>query len=163
MLRRINHLDFLQNVTELCQRQARLILKTVGEVSPVAAIWFRKHSLNEMLWFYSDFVLLFKRSFGDQIWTAWFQLNCSLHPSNWLSYFSVAIVLSLFSDLCQLEDVMIPTIMDKFPKLMVKLDFKKVGYLAEWLYLNKKIEEFPSLRESVNHEPYDFQLFEKPK
>ena len=132
MLRNIDHLKLLASVTEQCKKQAETIFQIMKKVSPLAAIWMRRNGLKELLWCYSDFVLLFKRSFPD-IWAVWLQLNCSPHPSNWLAYFVAAILLQGFDQLAQISDASITTMMDTFPKILNSMDLKKIGQTSLWL------------------------------
>lgn len=163
MLRRTNQIDFLANVTDQCQKVSASVLQLVTKISPVAAIWMKKHNLGELLWFYSDFVLLYKRSFGKDIWTAWFQMNCSTCPPNWLIYFSAAIILSVFSELTLLQDVAITTVMDQFPKMMKELDYTKVGYLAEWIYSHHQNQSLLLNRAPSATHGSTFSLYQPPK
>ncbi|OHS96536.1 hypothetical protein TRFO_09930 [Tritrichomonas foetus] len=132
MLRNIDHLKLLASVTDQCKKQAETIFQIMLKVSPLAAIWMRRNNLKELLWCYSDFVLLFKRSFAD-IWAVWLQLNCSPYPNNWLAYFVAAILLQGFDQLAQISDVTITTMMDSFPKIMESMDLKKIGQTSLWL------------------------------
>ena len=65
MLRNTDHLSFLSSVTEHCQGEAEIVHQILSQISPIAAIWMKRNNLSELLWCYSDFVLLFKRSFED--------------------------------------------------------------------------------------------------
>jgi hypothetical protein len=132
MLRNIDHLKLLQSVTEQCQKLAESVFQIIAKVSPLAAIWMKRNSLKELLWCYSDFVLLFKRSFDD-IWSVWLQLNCSPYPANWLSYFVAAVLVQGFDQLAQIKDVSITAMMDVFPKILRSLDIEKVGKTSLWL------------------------------
>lgn len=132
MLRNIDHLKLLANVTEQCKKLAEIIFQIISKVSPLAAIWMSRNSLRELLWLYSDFVLLFKRSFSD-IWSVWLQLNCSPSPNMWLAYFVAAIIIQGFDELAQITEVNITTMMDKFPKIMSKISIDKIGKTSLWL------------------------------
>ena len=132
MLRNIDHLKLLANVTAQCRKQAETVFQIISKVSPLPAIWMRRNKITELLWCYSDFVLLFKRSFTD-IWSVWLQLNCSPHPPNWLAYFVAAIILQGFDQLAQITDVNITTMMDSFPKILEQMDLKKIGQTSLWL------------------------------
>lgn len=132
MLRNTDHLKLLANVTEQCQFQADGVFNILNKVSPLAAIWMRRNGLNGLLWCYSDFVLLFKRSF-PQIWSVWLQLNCSPYPANWLTYFVAAIIVRGFDQLAVLPDVSITTMMDAFPKILQSMNMETLGKTALWL------------------------------
>lgn len=158
MLRNIDHLKLLQSVTEQCQKQAEAIFQIMSKVSPLAAIWMKRNNLKQLLWLYSDFVLLFKRSFSE-IWSVWLQLNCSPHPANWLAYFVAAIIVQGFDKLAQITDVNITTMMDTFPRIMQdKTLIEKIGKTSLWLA--EKVP--PSTIEMVENpiEMKDFHFFE---
>ncbi|KAK8882461.1 hypothetical protein M9Y10_045103 [Tritrichomonas musculus] len=133
MLRNINHLSLLSGVKEQCMEKARLSLMIISKVSPLITIWFRKYGLSDLLWMYSDFVLLFKRTFSS-IWDTWLQFNVSPDPNNWLIYFTAAIIIKTFPRFACLQDVSITTIMDAFPKEIMKVNVKTIGNIALWLH-----------------------------
>ena len=159
MLRNTNHISFLSSVTEHCQKQAEIVHKIMTEVSPLAAIWMRRNNLAELLWCYSDFVLLFKRSFPENIWSIWLKLNCSEDPKHWLSYFVAAIMMKAFEKLSELPDVTIPTVMDKFPKIMAGLDHDSLGLVACWLYENAKTLKITEEKKEESSIEENFEFF----
>jgi hypothetical protein len=132
MLRNIDHLKLLQSVTDQCQKLAESVFQIMTKVSPLGAIWMKRNNLKELLWCYSDFVLLFKRSF-DEIWAVWLQLNCAPYPANWLAYFVAAVLVQGFDQLAQTRDVTITTMMDTFPKILKSIDVGMIGKTSLWL------------------------------
>lgn len=152
MLRNIDHLKLLAKVTEQCKEQASIIFHIMKEVSPLAAIWMRRNGLMDLLWCYSNFVLLFKRSFAD-IWSVWLPLNCSPHPSHWLAYFVAAILVQGFDKLAQISDVTITTMMDSFPRILDEMDLKKIGQTSLWL-----AEKVPSTSISTPENVEEIQM-----
>jgi len=158
MLRNIDHLKLLASVTEQCQKQAESIFQIMSKVSPLAAIWMRRNGLKELLWCYSDFVLLFKRSFTD-IWSVWLQLNCSPYPQNWLAYFVAAILILGFDQLAQITDVNITTMMDRFPVIMQSLDIQEIGKTSLWL-ANQVQPNILPVNESEQEGKEEFIFFE---
>ena len=133
MLRNTDQLSLLAKVTEHCQRQALKVHQIMTRVSPIGAIWMRRRGLKELLWCYSDFVLMFKRTYQD-VWSVWLKFNCSPRPSQWLTYFMAAIILCCFDKLTLLPDVQITAMMDSFPKILDTLDVGKIGKVALWLF-----------------------------
>lgn len=133
MLRNINHLSLLSGVKEQCMEKARVSLQIISKVCPMISIWFKKYGLSDLLWMYSDFVLLFKRTFSS-IWDTWLQFNVSPDPSNWLIYFTAAIIIDTFPNLACLPEITITSIMDAFPKEINKVSVKHVGKIALWLH-----------------------------
>ncbi|OHT00102.1 hypothetical protein TRFO_08078 [Tritrichomonas foetus] len=132
MLRNTNQLELLAHITEYCQQQAEVIHQLLTRVSPIAAIWMRRRGMKGLLWCYSDFVLLFKRTFDD-VWPTWLQMNCSPNPSRWLAYFMCSIIIAGFDQLTRLHDVTITVMMDAYPKILASLDRKKISQIALWL------------------------------
>jgi hypothetical protein len=134
LLRNTGHLNMLANVTEHCPKQAQRIHQLLSAVSPLAAVWMRRRGLKELLWCYSDFVLLFKRSYPEDIWPVWFKFNCSPAPTQWLTYFMAAVLIGCFDTLTQQQDVQITAMMDSFPKMLADLDPDQIGKIALWLH-----------------------------
>jgi len=159
MLRNTNHLKLLANVTEQCQCQAKAVFHILSKVSPLASIWMRRNALDGLLWCYSDFVLLFKRSFSS-IWSVWLQLNCSPYPEKWLTYFVAAIIVRGFDQLAMLPDVTITTMMDAFPKILQSMEMPVLGRTALWLA--QKVPPTKKSNDSNDGEAQmgDFHFFE---
>jgi hypothetical protein len=159
MLRNIDHLKLLADVTKQCQDLADSISRILQKVSPLAAIWMKRNALTGLLWLYSDFVLLFKRSFPD-IWSVWLQLTCAPHPSNWLAYFVAAILLRGFDQLAQIKEVTITQMMDAFPKIMADIDISLVGKTSLWLAEQVKPSTFQKKTEVEEVRMNEFRFFE---
>lgn len=157
MLRNIDHLQLLASVTEQCQKQAEGIFQIMLKVSPLAAIWMRRNHLKDLLWCYSDFVLLFKRSFPD-IWAVWLQLNCSQYPSTWLAYFVAAILLHSFDELASLQDVTIPVMMENFPRILSTLKLEVIGATSLWLAEKVKpnVKPKPDTKPDISNTHFKF-------
>lgn len=159
MLRKTDHLDLLANVTEECQEQAKQIFSILMKVTPLAAIWMRRNKLNQLLWCYSDFVLLFKRSFNE-IWEVWLQLNCSPYPEVWLTYFVAAIIIHAFDLLAQLQEINITSMMDNFPKILKTIELSTIGVTALWLAEQVPPPEKPKTDKSSEIKTNKFNFFE---
>jgi len=161
MLRNTDHLDLLADVTKQCQIQANEVQKILTKVSPLAAIWMKKKELKDLLWCYSDFVLLFKRSFPD-IWGVWLQLNCAPYPQKWLTYFVAAIVVQGFNRISSLEDVTITAMMDQFPRILEGLDLTLLGETALWLAEKVPPQNVKEKPEDKQFKMSGFKYFETP-
>jgi hypothetical protein len=159
MLRNIDHLKLLQSVTEQCQKLAEAVFQIMTKVSPLGAIWIKRNNLKELLWCYSDFVLLFKRSF-DEIWAVWLQLNCAPHPANWLAYFVAAVLVQGFDQLAQTKDVTITTIMDTFPKILRSINVENIGKTSLWLAQQVPPESISGQEAKVSIAMSHFKFFE---
>jgi hypothetical protein len=155
-LKHTGHLRLLTSVTEQCRRQAGMVIRLLDRISPVSAIWMRKKGLQDLLWFYSDLVLLFKRSYAD-VWPVWLKISCAPEPAHWIVYFTTAIHILAFERMTQLPDVQITAIMDLFPKLMATLDVNFIGQVAQWVHevapLEKEVIGVPAKIET------DFSFF----
>jgi hypothetical protein len=81
MLKKTGHIKVIFDVTNECRNIAGKVLQVLEKISPLTAIWIKRHNLNELLWLYSDFVLMFKRSF-EKIWTIWIDVIFRLLPTN---------------------------------------------------------------------------------
>jgi hypothetical protein len=143
LLQKTNHLKLLSSVTEQCQEKAKNIAQLISKVSPLVAIWMKRNGLADLLWMYSDFVLLFKRSFDD-VWPIWFQFCCAPASTNWLGYFITAILLQTFPIFSMLPEISITTIMDAFGNQILKnIKPDVTGKIALWLCKNFPIESTP--------------------
>lgn len=162
MLRRTNHLTLLSSVTEQCQERSRVIQRLLGKACPLVAIWMRRNNLQDLLWLYSDFVLLFKRTF-EKIWPIWFQFNCSPDPGNWVTYFVAGLLLKTFPEMTRIGEgkpLTITAVMDAFPKMLPNVSPDDVGKVALWLSKNCPL---PDVEQKPQEEvPDDFVFFEKP-
>ncbi|OHT01260.1 hypothetical protein TRFO_31971 [Tritrichomonas foetus] len=171
MLRNINHLCLLGDVTSRCKLIAKEIHSILMQVSPIAAIWMRRNSLDSLIWLYSDFVLLFKRSFQNSgkngLWRVWLQLNCLSQPEKSLTYFVAAIIIQCFRQLTTLPGVQITTMMEAFPKILQTIESDDVANTILWLYEKappkEKIENNYHMKNEENEKPVKrsgFKYFE---
>jgi hypothetical protein len=154
MLKCTDHTTLLSSVTVQCLNKAHLIGNIISKVSPLVDIWMRKYGLGDLLWMYSDLVLLFKRSFPD-IWGTWLQLSSAPLSTEWLTYFVAAIMLSTFPTYSALPDVQITSIMDVFTRIMSEIVPADIGKIALWLYSQYQLEPKPAESSSVS-EHFDF-------
>jgi hypothetical protein len=156
MLRRINHLPLIADVTGQCQRMAEVVGRILAKASPLLEIWLRRSGIADLGWMYSDFVLLFKRSWPD-IWAIWLQLNAAPVPGHWLTYFVAAVVLDNFPKIASLPDPQLSSLMAMFRETPVLTDPARIGRMALWLY-----EQYPlePLHEGIDgaaaEEPLEF-------
>jgi hypothetical protein len=158
LLQKTNHLVLLSSVTEQCQEKARVIARLILSVSPLVAIWMKRNGLADLLWLYSDFVLLFKRSFDD-VWPIWFQFCCAPASTNWLTYFITAILLQTFHEFSTLPEISITTIMDAFGNRLLKnIKPDVTGKIALWHCKNFPIES-PAPPSNTNADAH-FEFFE---
>lgn len=156
MMHHTNHLEMLSHVTDCCQQQAIVVHQLLEKVCPIAAIWMRKNGLQGLLWCYSDFVLLFKRTFTD-VWPTWLQFNCSPNPTRWLSIFMCSILIAGLDQLTILPNVQINSMMDAYPKILSSISLKKISQIALWLISVAPLE--PIVEKKENDIPTKFMFF----
>ncbi|OHT15406.1 hypothetical protein TRFO_14174 [Tritrichomonas foetus] len=156
MLQNTNQFALLADVTEYCKGVAQLIHNILKDISPIAAIWMRRMGIKDLLWCYSDFVLMFKRTFND-VWPTWFQFNCSVNPTRWMAYFMCSIIITSFDQMSRLPDVKLTAMMDAFPKILKNLDLNMIGEIAEWIAIEKPIE--PVKQQNIKDIRTEFKFF----
>jgi hypothetical protein len=133
MLRRTNHTALLSSVTERCREMAEAISQNLMKVAPLIVVFMRRYGLSDMMWMYSDFVLLFKRSFDD-IWSTWVKLSSAPAPEHWVTYFAAAILLKVFPRFAALKDVQITSIMEEFAIVLPLIDPSEIGKISLWIH-----------------------------
>lgn len=148
-------IKFLENVTLHCGQISEIVQDILNHISPMAAIWFRRYNMQGLLWCYSDFVLLFKRTFED-IWTTWFQFNACEQPDQFLNYFVAAILIASFDGYTQLEEISITTMMDAFPRLLASLDPIYLGKIALWIQENYRLQDNKVIKENKKDISFEF-------
>jgi hypothetical protein len=159
MLRNLDHLALLGNVTGECRKLAHKVHEILLEVSPVSAIWMKRTGIHELLWMYSDFVLLFKRSF-DGIWPVWLQLNCAQYPHHWLVYFVAAVIILAFGELTSIDDITVTALMEHFPRILKGISLQDIGVAAWWLADRVKHSDPPSESGDSQQKCTTFRFFE---
>ncbi|OHS93616.1 hypothetical protein TRFO_40090 [Tritrichomonas foetus] len=140
MVKNLNHDKLLSALTERSMQISHEVIKIMGKIEPVIEIWLSHNNLTELLWMYSDFVYLYKRTFSN-IWSIWLQMNCSPDPHNWLVYFVSAILLVMFPNIAVMSDLSITMMMDAYPKNLATIDPSEIGKISYWLYENCKLDE----------------------
>ena len=161
MMRNTDHIRILGDVTTECTRTAEQVHKIITKVSPIAGIWMKRVGIGNLLWCYSDLVLLFKRSLPDHIWSVWLQLNSSPHPEHWLTYFVAAVLVLGFDQLTHLPNQQLTTMMEAFPRILAKIgaDQWKIGVTALWLAEMVPLEA-KSAQQREEVQMSDFKFFE---
>ena len=132
LLRNVNHLELLSNVTEQTKVQSRKVSMILRKLSPMAQVMMKRSGLMELHWCYSDFILLFKRTFPN-VWPVWLQLNCAPDPQQWLSFFIASIFLDCFEEMTKLGDSSVTLVMEAFPRMIKNTNLDLVGRLALWV------------------------------
>ena len=158
MLKNTNHIPMLENITERCTELSEQAQDLLQRISPIASIWMKRNNLANLLWFYSDFVLMFKRSF-DNIWPTWLQFNCSPNPENFLVYFITAMVITAFDQFATLPDVSMTATMDAFPKILSTLDAHYVGEVALWVSINYPTNDPKQQSHNTTTNNTEFEFF----
>jgi hypothetical protein len=161
MLRNTGHFPIVASVTDACPKIAAGVHRLVSDVSPVGALWLKRMRLMDLLWCYSDLVLLFKRTIGDDVWPLWFKLNCAPVAHQWLTYFVAAILIGCFDEFAHQADIQLSAMMDMFPKIVKRMNLDRIGKIALWLYATAPLPEEPieSADEEVGNQ---FEFLDMP-
>jgi hypothetical protein len=159
MLCNINHFDILNNVNTTCRQIAAEAVQIIDASSPLILIWLKHFKLDSLLWLYSDFVLLFKRTFEDagKIWRIWCLLNCSPNPAKWVAYIIAAAILLTFDGFSKMPEISVNALMERFGEDMRGIDLERLGRLAQYLYERHPTD--PPKREVGDAQFGNFQFF----
>lgn len=162
LLRNVNHLRLLANVTEQTKAQSKKVGMILRKLSPMVHVFMKRSGLMELHWCYSDFILLFKRTFSD-VWPVWLQLNCSCRPHEWLSFFIAAVFLVCFEPMTKLPENTVTSVMEAFPSMVKNSDLDLVARLALWIAQemtsDKDYQEFSGmdlLQRDLREEIFEF-------
>jgi hypothetical protein len=148
MVDNLGHLDLMSDVTTGSQLRAAQVRQILEKVMPVASVWLEENGLLDLAWCFSDFILLFKRSFTD-IWRTWIMFNVSKDPKQWLIYFSAAIFMLAFEIIASLPDTSMTSVMDQFSSIIDGLGVERLGKMALWIYGHVNADPTFKLVESV--------------
>lgn len=133
LLVNLEHLDMLEDVTTTCRLIAAEAMEIISRMSPAVSIWLRNSNLHEMVWLYSDFVMLFRRSYED-IWDVWCALSCFDCPPKAVAYFVAAIIVLAFEMIVQLPDTSITCVMNEFTVFLETLSLHEIIHVARYFY-----------------------------
>jgi hypothetical protein len=132
MLLVIDHNNLLSDVTAECKRVSSLAVKYIAQKSPCTRIWLKKSGNIDLVFTFSDYVLLYKRSCPD-IWRVWMSFLCKKNPHNALPLFTASVVLLGLPTLCTLPDWSITTMMSAYPTILEEIDINKAIKTMLWL------------------------------
>jgi hypothetical protein len=138
LLTNTGHGQILMKISKDSLSQTQIIFDLFSVISPVAAVWLRTVGLNEFHWLFTDYILMFKRSF-PHIWDVWLQINASPLPASWLSYFVTAFLIDTFEEIAGTEDMSMVKMMEEMPRMLVNLDLKKSAVVALWISDRKSV------------------------
>jgi hypothetical protein len=140
MLNLTKHFTLLAQVKVVCLEKVQVILGLLDRVSPFVSIWLRHFGLQDLVWMYPEFVLMYKRSMTIDILNLWIQINSSPAPADWLIYFTTAIFLKTFPDYAHCQPATETGMMSLFPDLLPKLDMLELEKISLWIYRNYPLE-----------------------
>ena len=155
LLWNINHFNMLRSVTDSCRDIAAQALTIVDQVSPTVVVWLRKSNLQELLWLYSDFVLLFKRSYED-VWDIWCAINCFDMPSRAIAYFVAAILVLTFESVTRLPETSVTDLMNAFPVFLETLSLLELAQFAQYFCQKAPIPPAVAVPENVEFGKFEF-------
>jgi hypothetical protein len=140
LLHRTDHLPLLQDVTNHAKHISAQVELILQRLSPLVRAWMQRHGLMELHWYYSNFILMYKRSIPD-IWPVWIQLLSSPEPDNWLSYLSGAVFLLVFDKLASEVDSSLTAIMDHLPGMIQCLAPRRLARVTRHIRDTMKDDE----------------------
>ena len=127
-----NHTDFLPMVSEQCKNMSTKVIEVLKDVSPAVAIWLEAKNLTELIWCYTDYVLLFKRSF-QHILPVWINIISAPDPCEWITHFAASLIISSFEELSKMPNVAITDILATFPNIIQSLDVNLISRSANYI------------------------------
>ena len=127
-----NHTDFLPLVSEQCKNMSLKVMEVLKDVSPAVAIWLEAKNLTELIWCYTDYVLLFKRSF-QQILPVWMNIISAPDPCEWITHFAASLIIASFDELSKMPNVAITDILATFPNIIQSLDVNQISRSANYI------------------------------
>lgn len=140
MLKNINHMKILSEITLECQYIENSVLNMLGVISPLVKCFLSKDK-QKMLSFYSDFVLLFKRSISN-IWDIWLPMNLFPLPKNSLEIFTTSLLVNSFSKLSESQ-----SIVSAYKNFFDGLNITNTIKTMFWI-----IEKYPNIATSTKKE-----------
>jgi len=140
MLKITGQVFILKNVTEGCTIYAKRVFDIVQEIAPVVAVWLKRNSLEKLVFTFSEYVLMYKRSYDD-IWDLWIRILSSPIPEKWLINITAAIIITGCEQLVSAPDSSITSMMDAFAKVLTNLKLETVIDFA--LFINTQINDSP--------------------
>ena len=133
MLKSLHHTDLLSRLTDKMKYISQHAVSYISNVAPASKIWLKKSGNIELIFTYSDYVLLYKRSFHN-IWRLWLFFLCFEKPQYALSLFTAAVVVAGLPQICTFKDWSITTMMAEYPRLIDSLDIDQVIHVAMWMF-----------------------------
>lgn len=154
LLKNTGHISFLISINTNKVRNLEIITEIIKSNSPIIFEWLKNNDLLEYQWIYSEYILLFKRTFGN-IWRIWLALNCSIDSVNWMPYLIAAIIIDSFNEIALMSQVSIIKMMSQFPKILQQIDVDRISKIAFWIY-NKNPVYISNRIEDDEQENFDF-------
>ena len=151
----LQHTNLLSDVTAECKRISSFAVRYIDQKSPSTKIWLKKSGNIELVFTFSDYVLLYKRSIPD-IWRIWMVFLCKKNPANSLPLLTATVVVLGLPTLCSLNDWEMATMMTAYPGILEKIDTEEAIKVMLWLDSgkddfrreqkeNEKAEDIPNM------------------
>ena len=139
-----NHTEFLPIVSEQCKNMSSHVMELLNDLAPTVAIWLENKGLVELIWCYTDYVLLFKRSF-QHIWPIWINIISAPDPCEWITHFASSLIVSSFDELSKMPNVAITDILASFPVIIQSLNVTSISRSADYIssFYTKKFAQAP--------------------
>ena len=133
MLKSLHHTDLLVHLTDKMKSISQHAVLYISNKLPATKIWLKKSGNIELIFTYSDYVLLYKRSF-ENIWRIWLFFLCFDKPGYALALFTAAVVAYGLPNICAFKDWSITTMMAEYPKLLESLDIDQLIRISMWIF-----------------------------
>ncbi|KAH0793949.1 RabGAP/TBC domain-containing protein [Histomonas meleagridis] len=155
-LYRVGHAKFLMSINTSSMSKLTEITKVLEMISPTVVFWLKKMELLEYQWLYSEYILMFKRTF-DNIWCVWIKFCASPMPKKWLRYFFVAIIIDNFEKLTKIQKVSVVKMMSAFPTILSEVDVERIGKIAMWI--SEKLGNVGEVEEEEEEDEEELEFF----
>ena len=149
MLRNTRHTELLQDVPGMSKQIAQEVVLLLKKISPLCEIWLIRNHLSQLEWCYSVFVLLFKRTFKENIWATWVRFNTSTLPGKFLVLFVTSIILEDLIYFSNLKDISVTSVMQNFSDIAVKNDPRTYCEISNWIsdhFMSDYIKQFAQMQ-----------------
>ncbi|EAX95118.1 hypothetical protein TVAG_033380 [Trichomonas vaginalis G3] len=150
--------ESLARVAEFCKEMAAKTMKIINKISPPTSLWLHINKLTDLMWGYSDYVMLFKRSITD-IWPVWSRMLCSESPNHWFVYFIAGTVVELASYMSKQQRVVITAILTEFTNFMTTIDPMKICDFAYYFMKKYYVQEPKEEEKKEVHEDLKYEFF----
>ncbi|EAY07218.1 hypothetical protein TVAG_050330 [Trichomonas vaginalis G3] len=113
MINSLGHDYFLPNLTKMCRTVTNTAVKVIKKFSPITYLFFKLSGNTDLVFTYSEYVLIYKRSFSD-IWYLWLGMLCMENPKHALYLLTAAVIIKIFPGIAALPEWSMATMMGSY-------------------------------------------------